>query len=314
MQISSNYTCITSLWSLPPFPHATRLGHRRAPDWPPRITQQLLASRLSDTGECADGDAAFCRRPPSPCPSVSTSPLSVWGSIPFLHVGSSVPLFSILYISSNSPLRLCFWHTQTHTRTLVLSRYSCPQAPGAAPRPHGSALSWFTPGQAEAGDESPAPSSSPGTDRSTLYTLELPAASLLGFLAPALNPLSSSSSLRNPWHLSLHLSGCLRGPCDRRGCQAGRAQWGLLLGPGLRAAHDPRRPTLRTSWARAPLLRSRSRCWLASLIQLTIWVITALQHALAALPQELPQAYWSSCRSPAPQCLPGFPHPLSGIP
>ena len=108
MQISSNYTCITSLWSLPPFPHATRLGHRRAPGWPPRITQQLLASRLSDTGECADGDAAFCRRPPSPCPSVSTSPLSVWGSIPFLHVGSSVPLFSILYISSNSPLRLCF--------------------------------------------------------------------------------------------------------------------------------------------------------------------------------------------------------------
>ena len=95
MQISSNYTCITSLWSLPPFPCATRLGHRRAPGWPPRITRQLLASRLSDTGECANGDAAFCLARPLLAPLCPRGPSlcpqsRVCGSIPFLHVGSSI--------------------------------------------------------------------------------------------------------------------------------------------------------------------------------------------------------------------------------
>ena len=62
-QISRNYTYITSLGSLPPFPCATPLGPRRAPGWPPCVTQQLLASCLSDTRECTHGDAAFCSRP-----------------------------------------------------------------------------------------------------------------------------------------------------------------------------------------------------------------------------------------------------------
>lgn len=71
-----------------------------------------------------------------------------------------------------------------------------------------------------------------------LYTPELPAASLPGFPAPTLTLLSSSSSLRNPWHLSVHLSGYLGGPRDRKGCQAGRAQ----RGSHLRDIWNPRSP------------------------------------------------------------------------
>lgn len=125
MQISSNYTCITSLWSLPPFPCATRLGHRRAPGWPPRITRQLLASRLSDTGECANGDAAFCLARPllAPlCPRGRSLCLRLH-SLParrFIHQCH----FSRFCIYAVTVLLGCVSDTHRHTHTLWFSLHT----------------------------------------------------------------------------------------------------------------------------------------------------------------------------------------------
>ena len=44
IQISHNYTYITSFLSLPILPHPTPLGHHRVPSWDPCVIQQLLTS------------------------------------------------------------------------------------------------------------------------------------------------------------------------------------------------------------------------------------------------------------------------------
>ena len=62
-KIHHNYTCITSLLSLPPSPHAAPSGRHGAPGWAPRVTQQLLTSHLLYTWQCMYVSATFSVRP-----------------------------------------------------------------------------------------------------------------------------------------------------------------------------------------------------------------------------------------------------------
>ena len=98
MQISHNYTYITSLGNLPSLPHPTSpLGHHRTAGWAPCVIQQLLTSYVYYTW-CIHVSMLL-----SPCPTLSVlhcvhkSVLYICISSPSLQIGSSISFFQIAY-------------------------------------------------------------------------------------------------------------------------------------------------------------------------------------------------------------------------
>ena len=161
-----------------------------------------------------------------------------------------MPFFQILYICGNSPLRLCF----PHTHSAVLSQYSCPQAPRAAPL-----LSQHCLDLLPARQESPAPLSPPGTARGTLY----PRAprSIPAWLPPTCLPFSCPHPVVPELFLKKSVASKPSSPW---------LPWEDLVteeaepsgGPVRTAAGSGPRGSSRTSltdvWSPAPLLRSWS--------------------------------------------------------
>ena len=88
-QTSHNYTYITSILSLRPFPHLTILGHHRAPGWAPCVIQHLLTSSLFYTWQCIYVHATVSLVPLFPPRTVSISNFKVTES------GSLVQIYTL---------------------------------------------------------------------------------------------------------------------------------------------------------------------------------------------------------------------------